>query len=144
MCDELHARRHPPILTAPVTAQSQALLEEIEPLAGEDLASYSFLAAWDAPATTGVEGVYAAVWHRPGRMLVYVANLTPRRLRGAVQVDPALAGWKAGRAMLEGEATARGAARPKKLALTVGALKTKGAPYSLAPRQSMVIRLSAS
>jgi hypothetical protein len=131
----------PAILTAPIKDQSRALLEEIEPLAGEDLATYSFLAAWDAPAATGMAGVYAAVWHRPVRMLVYLANLTPRRVRGAVQVDPALAGWKAPRSALAATVTARGGARPKRLVLTAGALGKKGVPYSLAPWQSMVIRV---
>jgi hypothetical protein len=133
----------PPILTAPIKGLSQDLLAEIELLAGEDLGSYSFLAAWDAPAKTGAEGVYAAVWYRPGRMLVYLANLTPRRARGTVQVDPALAGWKASRTALAGDAAASGGSRPKKLQLTAGALRTKGAPYSLAPWRSTLIRLGA-
>jgi hypothetical protein len=134
----------PPILTAPIREKdlSKDLMAEIELLAGENLGTYSFLSAWDAPASTGADGVYAAVWHRPGRMLVYLANLTPRRVRGAVRVDPNLAGWKSGRAALAGQATPRGA-KAKKLELTAGALKTKGAPYSLAPWQSMVLRLSA-
>jgi hypothetical protein len=86
---------HPSALAAPVTAEQEELLAQIELFRGEELSSYSFARSSDRPVATGREGVWACLWWKRARALVYAANLTDAAASGRLTVDLAGRGLRA-------------------------------------------------
>ena len=119
-------------------AFSDELLREAALFGGEELASYRFAPAHRPAVSTGQEKVYAALWHKKGRALLYLGNLSAKPARGAFKLDPKLMGLAGA-----GKVTLRQVIAPEKSRATsvnVSALK-KGVPYALKQWASALYRV---
>jgi hypothetical protein len=110
---------------------SAELLTETAGFGDEVLADYNFTPASKQAVATGSEDVYAALWHRKDRALIYVGNWSPKPAKGALKIDPSRMKWNGSAALEVLELSKNGKAKPA--ALKLAALKSKGIPYALKP-----------
>ncbi|MCY3018388.1 MAG: hypothetical protein NTW87_05065 [Planctomycetota bacterium] len=121
-------------------AFSNELVKEVALFGAENLASYRFAAAHYHAVATGQERVYAALWHKQGRALVYLGNYSPKAAKGAFRFDPKLPGRSHAKKLTLTQVVAPG--RTKSASLSAGTLR-KGVPYALKPWATALYRLES-
>lgn len=116
-------------------------LKEYRLLSEVDFPKYKFAPATDGWVKTGHSEVFGAVWYREGEAMVYLVNMSSRRVRGMAALDPApMFGPGVARSARKLSAQRQGAM----LATEIPArqLKTKGVPYTLKPLESGLFRVT--
>jgi hypothetical protein len=98
-----------------------------------------------APATaravdTGNPQVYAALWFRNGRALVYLGNYSPKAAKGSFRLDPKLLGLARSSTPLAVDRTI-GARRSKAARTKASGLRAQGIPYALKPWGTALFRI---
>jgi hypothetical protein len=117
------------------------MLEEVGLFEAANLSEFRLQRATERPVNTGNEKVYAALWHRRGKAMVYVGNFTGKTARGTLRLDPAQAGLASGKGGITCRFLKPGG-KSKDISIAPSALKSKGLPYSLAPWQSLMVHLA--
>ncbi len=102
-----------------------------------DFPKYKFAPATEGWVKTGDEEVFGAVWHRAGEAIVYLVNMSSRRVRGAAALDPMHVFDSVVRKLAVQRKGAGGAIKISALQL-----KTKGVPYTLKPFESCLITVT--
>ncbi|MFH1708799.1 MAG: hypothetical protein ABIF71_12905 [Planctomycetota bacterium] len=122
------------------TAFSSEMLRETALFGEEDLGSYKFEAATArAVRLKGGDKLYAALWRKPGRALVYVGNFSPKPVKGSFRVDPQVLRLSRPGPLTVTRLMAPG--RERSRPVKAGVLKTRGAAVALKPWGAALFRI---
>ena len=131
---------HPSIMSAPADAFIEEYLREFALFASEDLASYRFAPATSRLARANTENVYAAIWYKKDRGLIYLGNYSPKPARGAFRFDPRFLGVGPTSRVSHITYTAL-PGHPRAAKLTNSELKWLGVPFALKPWGTALYRV---